>query len=348
MTHLKDTNHIGATMTVHLPTTHPSLSHKTGVLCVNLGTPDAPTYRGIRRFLKQFLSDRRVIDTPRWLWWPILYGFILSFRPLKIAKQYQAIWTDQGSPLSVHTLDLAKALQEQLDQAQADTFHVIMAMRYGQPSIEEAIKTFEKHLIRKIIVLPLFPQYSATTTASVFDAVAKVLKHRHFIPEMHWIQQYSNHPQYINALAHSVKQSWAKHGKTEHLMITFHGIPQRYFNNGDPYYCFCHKTARLLREKLGLTDNQATMVFQSRFGPSKWLEPACDDSIKALAKQGIQSLTVISPGFAADCLETLEEINETYRTLFLEHGGKTFHYVPALNASEPHAKALASLILGSP
>ena len=326
------------------PSQHPRQSSRTGILCVNLGTPETPNYFGIRRFLRDFLSDRRVIDTPKWLWWPILYGFILLLRPLKIAKQYRSIWTKQGSPLDLHSQNLVTKLQSHLDQAHPKTYDVALAMRHGQPSITKALAALQEAGIRKVIVLPLFPQYSATTTASVFDGVGSALKQNPFIPEMHWIQHYADHPGYIDALSHSVKTHWQQHGQTEHLVIAFHGIPKRYFEQGDPYYCFCHKTARLLREQLGLNEDQATLVFQSTFGPSQWLEPACDQVIKQLAKQGSRSISVISPGFAADCLETLEEINVRYRALFVENGGQTFHYIPALNGSDHHVKALASLI----
>ena len=319
---------------------HPNIPKKTAVLCVNLGTPSQPNFWGVRRFLKEFLWDKRVVDTPRWLWWWILNGIILTVRPGKVAKQYQHIWLEGGSPLLVHSQNLVSSLQKTL----GDEHDVLLAMRYGEPSLKSALETISSDHYQKIMVVPLFPHYSSSTTASIFDMVARHFMKKSFIPEMHFINHYADHPDYIEALAHSIETHWSKKGKGEHLVISYHGIPMRYFKRGDPYYCFCSKTTRLLAERLQLSETEWTMVFQSRFGPGQWLEPSCEEKIESLAKAGVQSLDIISPGFSADCLETLEELDESYHEVFIENGGKAYHYIPALNDQEQHIACLKSII----
>ncbi len=318
--------------------THPSIPKKTAVVCVNLGTPSQATFLGVRRFLKDFLSDQRVVDTPKFIWWWILNLIILTVRPGRVAKQYQKVWHEEGSPLMVHSKRLVNALQDQL----GEHFDVKLAMRYGDPQLKEVLTDISKNHYQKLIILPLFPQYSATTTASIFDEVSRFYQKQSYIPSLNFINHYADYPLYIEALAQSLEDHWKNHDKGERLVISYHGIPDRYFKRGDPYYCFCSKTTRLLRERLH--DDSIIMVFQSRFGPGKWLEPSCETTIEELAKEGIKRLDIISPGFAADCLETIEEIDETYREVFMEHGGEQYHYIAALNDQAHHVTALKSLI----
>jgi len=318
-------------------------SFKTGVLIVNLGTPDAPTPSAVRRYLDEFLSDPRVIDKPRWLWWLILHGIILRLRPYKAAHAYQQIWTEQGSPLLIISEKQASKLQGLLNKKYSHV-SVVLGMSYGSPSIKSALESFRKANVNNIVILPMYPQYSATTTASIFDAVAKELKHWRFLPAIEFINHYHDKPQYIETLADSIRAAWEQQGQAEKLLLSFHGLPKSYLAAGDPYFCECQKTARLLAEELKLNDNQWMITFQSRMGVEEWLTPYTDKSLQALAQQGVKSVQVACPGFSADCLETLEEINMQNRDIFLEAGGEHYHYIPALNDSDEHIEMIASLV----
>jgi protoporphyrin/coproporphyrin ferrochelatase len=316
-----------------------------GVLIVNLGTPDAPTPAAVRRFLAEFLWDRRVVEAPRWLWWLALRGVILRIRPAKSAHAYQQIWTDAGSPLLVNSRALAGAIQKRL-AADLDAV-AALGMSYGSPSIPAALEDLRRAGARRLIVLPLYPQYSATTTASAFDRVTRELSRWRWVPGLRFITAYHDEPGYIDALSASIREHWrlrASAGRSHHLLFSFHGIPRRYLAAGDPYHCQCQKTARLVAAQLELSVDQWSVSFQSQVGREEWLRPYTDERLLQLAKQGGQRVTVVCPGFAADCLETLEEIALRNRAAFLQHGGEDFDYVPALNASDAHATFLANLI----
>lgn len=313
---------------------------RTGVLLVNLGTPEAPTPSAIRRYLRDFLLDPRVVEAPRALWLPFLYAILLPLRPRKLVPAYQSIWTEQGSPLLVIGQQQRDALQAALGR---DT-PIALAMRYGEPSIESALQQFEQQNVRRLLVLPLYPQYSATTTASVFDAVFDALKQRRNPPELRTLHNYHDHPAYIQALANSISDHWQHHARGEHLLLSFHSIPQRYVDLGDPYQTQCQATARALIQTLGLSEAEVSTAYQSRVGRMPWLSPYTDEHIVELAQKGIETLDVICPGFSADCLETLEEIAQRYATLFIENGGKTLRYIPALNARADHIQALKTLV----
>lgn len=316
---------------------------RVGVLLINLGTPEAPTPQAIRRYLREFLSDDRVVDVEPWLWWPILNGIILRTRPRKLAARYAAIWGPEGAPLLAIGRQQASGLATRLTEQLGREVPVVLAMRYGQPSVQAGLAALEQQGVRRVLVLPLFPQYSASTTASALDAVFDALKLRRWLPELRTINHYHDDPGYIAALADSVRAHWLQAGQGEHLLLSFHGIPRRYFVLGDPYYCECQKTGRLLAEALGLAPDGWSLSFQSRFGREEWLQPYTDEHLRQLAARGIRDVDVIAPGFAADCLETLEEIAEEYRELFASLGGR-LRYVPALNASEAHLDALAALV----
>ncbi len=331
------------------PVDTPIFSHqqpaKVGVLVTNLGTPDAPTAAALKPYLKQFLSDRRVVDLPRLLWWPILNLIILNVRPKKSAEAYSEVWSDEGSPLFVHTRDQTDGIREQLEAVFGDQVVVEFGFRYGNPSIANGIESLKQQGARKLLVLPLYPQYSAPTGASTFDAVAEDFRQRRWVPDFRFITHYHDNPAYIGALADSVRRHWNEHGRAEKLLMSFHGIPKRYFDSGDPYFCECHKTARLLAEALGLEESQYQMVFQSRFGREEWLQPYTDETLEALPEEGVKSVQVICPGFSADCLETLEEIALQYKEVFLEAGGERFDYIPALNEDPAHIRMLADLAI---
>lgn len=310
-----------------------------GILLTNLGTPDAPTPEALKRYLKEFLWDPRVVEEPRWKWWLILNGIILNTRPAKSAEAYKSVWTEKGSPLMLHSLDQQAALQEQL----GDDVHVELAMRYGNPSIASGLQALREKNCTRILVFPLYPQYSATTTGSTFDAIADELRQWRRVPELRMISSYHDHPAYINALAASVRNHWGKNGKAGRLLMSFHGIPQSYFDNGDPYPCMSKKTGRLLVEKLELKEGEWLVSFQSRFGKESWVTPYTDETLKAWGAEGAGRVDVICPGFSSDCLETIEEIGEENRDYFIGAGGKEFHYIPALNSDEVHIKALTDI-----
>lgn len=315
-------------------------SAATGIILVNLGTPDAPTPDMVRRYLAEFLWDNRVVEAPRWLWWLALHGVILRIRPGKVARSYQSIWQAQGSPLLTYTQALTNAVQTQFNEP----IYVRTAMRYGNPSIRSVLNELHDKHIQRLLIIPLFPQYSATTSAAVFDAVTTELQTWRRVPELRFCMQYHEHPLYIQALAQSIRDSYQQHGTPQRLLFSFHGIPQRYVNAGDPYSQQCHRTAQLVATSLNLSTEQWQLTFQSRFGREPWLQPYTDMTLKSLPSQGIHSVHIISPGFAVDCLETLEEIAVQNREFFEHAGGKAYHYIPALNDNDHHVKLFTQLI----
>jgi ferrochelatase len=316
-----------------------------GVLLVNLGTPDAPTPAAVRRYLAEFLWDPRVIEIPRPLWWLILHGVILRVRPKRSAEAYAKVWTEDGSPLLHWSKKQCAGLTRMLDAALSAPVHVALGMRYGSPSIESALEELRSANVRRLLVLPLYPQYSATTTGSVFDAVADTLKRWRWIPELRFITSYHDEAGYLGALAASVREFWANKGRGDHLVMSFHGVPRRYLLSGDPYHCHSQKTGRLLAEALGLKDGEWSLSFQSRVGREEWLRPYTDEHLVELARGGKSRVDVLCPGFSADCLETLEEIAMQNAELFVESGGKSLAYIPALNARRDHLSFLTQLVL---
>ncbi|GHW34670.1 ferrochelatase [Vibrio cholerae] len=311
---------------------------KLGILLANLGTPQAPTSQAVNAFLSQFLHDQRVVDMSRWLWCPLLHGIILPTRSPKVAKLYQSIWMDEGSPLMVYSRRQRDKLAE-LSQRPVE-----LGMTYGEPSLLEGVRKLQQQGAEQIVVLPLYPQYSATTTAAVFDGLAKALRQLPVVPELHFIRDYHDHPLYIQALAKSVRASWQLHGQGDLLLCSYHGIPKRYAQNGDIYPEHCQKTTELLAQALGLPQDKVMMTYQSQFGKEEWLQPYTDKTMEALPRQGIKKLDVICPAFSVDCLETLEEIAEQNQEIFLHSGGEAFHYVPCLNDSQSHIELMAALV----
>jgi ferrochelatase len=324
----------------------PSFSHgqapRTAVVLCNLGTPDEPTAPAVRRYLAEFLSDHRVVEIPRPIWWLILHGIILRTRPKKSAAKYASVWTPEGSPLKVWTDKQATLLRGYLgERGHQVTVHY--AMRYGNPSIASVLDELKAQGMTRVLFVPAYPQYSGTTTASVFDAVAHWgLKARH-LPEIRLINRYHDDDGYITALANKVRHHWMHNGQADKLVMSFHGVPERTLQLGDPYHCECHKTGRLLAQKLGLAKDRYVVTFQSRFGKAKWLQPYTEPTLIALAQNGTQSLDLICPGFTSDCLETLEEINMEAREAFLHAGGQRFEYIDCLNDSPDWIRALADL-----
>jgi len=314
------------------------------VLLVNLGTPTAPTAAALRPYLRQFLSDRRVIDYPRWLWWPILHGIVLRTRPPRSARAYEKIWTAEGSPLRVYSEALAAGLQAELDRLAPGTVRVELAMRYGEPTVASGMARLQHEGVRRLLVLPLYPQYSATSTGSVIDAVADGLKALRWPPELRLVNDYHDDPGHVEALAAGIRDWWREHGRGERLLLSFHGIPERYARLGDPYPEQCRRTAELLRERLQLGDGELLVSFQSRVGRERWLQPYTDATVRELAAGGVRRLDVACPGFAVDCLETLEEIAMQNRDFFLAAGGSSLRYIPALNASTGQVHSLAALV----
>jgi len=318
---------------------------RTGVLLVNLGTPTAPTAAALRPYLKEFLSDPRVVEIPRPIWWLILNGIILNTRPAKSAKKYASVWTDEGSPLKVHTEKQAKLLAGFLANAGHRDLHVSWAMRYGQPSIRSQLDAMRAAGCTRILVVPLYPQYAASTTATVVDEVANCLRHWRNLPEIRYVRSFGDDPGYIEALAASVRAHWQRNGQADRLVLSFHGIPRRSLDLGDPYHCECYKTGRLLGEALKLAPDRLIVSFQSRFGKAEWLKPYTQPTLEALGQSGVGSVDVMCPGFVSDCLETLEEINMECREAFLHAGGKQFSYIPCLNENQPWIEALTALSL---
>ena len=317
-----------------------------GILLTNLGTPDAPQKKPLRRYLKQFLSDPRVVEIPRVVWWFILHGIILNLRPARSAAAYRTIWTEQGSPLLVNTRNQALALQTAMTERFGDEMIVDFAMRYGNPDIAGVLQTMIDRGVHKLLVLPLYPQYSGATTGSTFDALAADFTRRRWLPELRFVAQYHDHPAYIRALADSIRSFRVEHGGSDRLLFSYHGEPQRYLEQGDPYHCQCHKTTRLVAEQLGLQESEYLTTFQSRFGKAQWLQPYTDATLKELPSRGVKSVQVVCPGFAADCLETLEEIGVENRDYFVEAGGEHYSYIPCLNSEPDHISALVELATG--
>jgi ferrochelatase len=316
------------------------VSAQKGVLLINLGTPSAPTPAAVRKYLAEFLSDRRVVELPASLWQPLLKLIILPIRSRRSAKLYQSIWMDEGSPLAVYSQKLAEKVQKSL----GNEYKLILAMRYGESSIQAGLKELLAAGVQSITILPLYPQYSAATTASCFDRISQLLQSSRVIPNVHFISSYFGHPLYIQAMAHTLKEYRKEHDKRSYLLFSFHGLPQRCVELGDPYQQQCVSTARLVAEQLQLSANEYQVVFQSRFGKATWLQPYCDVVLQQLPSRGVKHVTVICPGFAVDCLETLEEISKRYRQLFFQAGGESFTYIPALNDSVEQVQLLTSLV----
>ncbi|MCK4951749.1 MAG: ferrochelatase [Gammaproteobacteria bacterium] len=324
--------------------TDPQAQTRIGILISNLGTPDAPTPAALRKYLAEFLSDPYVIDKPRWLWWFILHGVILRLRPGRAAKSYQKIWTSEGSPLLEISKKQVRALQAKLAPRFNYPVRVVLAMRYGNPSIQQGINELKEFGATQLIVLPLYPQYSRTTTKSTFVAVESELEGSSLGSNIYSINNYHEEGDYINTVAESINAYWKKNGKSQHLLFSFHGLPQRYADNGDPYAEQCQRTAELIAAKLELDGNEWRLTFQSRFGPDPWLQPYTDKTLIALAEEGTKSVDIITPGFPADCLETLEEIAIENRDIFLNAGGDTYNYIPCLNEDPNHIEMMANLI----
>lgn len=318
---------------------------RTAVLLVNLGTPDAPTPAALRRYLAEFLSDPRVVEIPRLAWWPILHGIVLRTRPAKSAAKYRSVWQPNGSPLAVWTKAQADALAQRLAGAGRTDVLVRHAMRYGKPALPAVLGALRAAGATRVVVLPLYPQHSAATTASTFDAVAAWARQRRRVPELRFVADYHDDAGYIGALAATIERHWRQHGRADKLLLSFHGVPMRGVQQGDPYAAQCRRTARLLTQRLGLGDADVIVTFQSRFGRARWLEPATEPTLQALAAQGVRSVDVACPGFAADCLETLEEIAQEARAAFIAAGGQRFGYVPCLNIEPEWIDALSALAL---
>ncbi|MBI6548746.1 ferrochelatase [Xenorhabdus lircayensis] len=314
-------------------------SKKHGVLLVNLGTPDSPTPAAIRRYLAKFLSDRRVVDISPFIWKPILYGLILPFRSSRVAKLYQEIWTEEGSPLLVY----GRRQQKLLDEKLADV-PVVLGMTYGSPSLSQAVDNLLQQGIDDLIILPLYPQYSSTTSAAVFDSISKILQGYRTISNLHFIRSYATHPAYIAALKESIKQSFKKYGQPDRLILSYHGIPERLATMGDIYPQDCKATTELLIQALDYPADKIMMTYQSRFGRLPWLSPYTDKTMASLPGQGVEHVQVVCPGFSADCLETLEEIKQQNKNIFLHAGGKKFEYISALNDNEAHISLLEKLV----
>ena len=317
---------------------------KVGILLTNLGTPDAPTRGALRRYLKEFLSDPRVIELPKWKWWPILNLIVLNTRPKASAKLYQTVWTEEGSPLLTITKEQAAGVEAELEKRLGSPFAVAIGMRYGNPAIRVGLDELRRQGCRRILVLPLYPQYSASTTGSTFDALAQELSSWRWVPELRTVHKYHDDGAYVAALASSIREVWEAGGEPQKLLFSFHGVPQRYFDGGDPYHCECHKTARLVAEDLGLEKDRYIVAFQSLFGKEEWIKPYTASTVEAMARAGVKSLDIICPGFSADCLETLEEIDGENRHIFTGAGGESFRYIPALNSRPDHVRALVEVI----
>lgn len=317
-------------------------SKKIGILVTNLGTPDNPDKKSLKRYLKEFLSDSRVVDYNPVLWKVILYGIILNIRPKRSAKLYKSIWTEQGSPLLVNMKEIVQKLEA--IHKKNNNLHFELGMRYGNPSIENALEGFKEKKISKILVLPLYPQAGSPTNSSTYDEVSRVFSKWPWVPSLRFINGYHDRNDYISALSESINSVTSNCTDIEKIIFSFHGMPVRYLNEGDPYYCFCHKTARLVAEELELNQSQYTLAFQSRFGREEWLQPYIDEEIIKNAKGGVKKLHVISPGFSVDCLETLEEIQIQYNDLFKRNGGDQLVYIPCLNSGDAHIKVIGNII----
>jgi len=323
---------------------HEKKNNKTGILIANLGTPDKPETAPVRRYLREFLSDPRVVEIPVLVWMIILHGIVLRLRPAKSARLYKSIWTEAGSPLMV----IGKRQRDRLEQVLLDSgqqdFELKLAMRYGNPPIREALLAFQQQGIHRVVVLPLYPQYAGPTTGSTFDVVADELKQWRWVPELHFINSYHDHPLYIEALANSIRKHFDEHGKPQKLVLSYHGTPKRNLLLGDPYHCQCQKTTRLVVELLGLGEDDYVTTFQSRFGKAEWLKPYTDATLKSLPGQGIKDVVIISPAFSADCLETIQELDQENRKSFMDAGGEQYRYIPCLNDGDDHIRLMAELV----
>ena len=315
-----------------------------GVLIVNLGTPDSPSYFAVQRYLREFLGDRRVIDTSRLIWLPLLYGIILPFRPIRTVRNYRKIWMHGGSPLAVYSKRLSDKIGAVLQARLGGDFRVALGMTYGNPSLASSIRSLAEQNVKKLLVLPLYPQYCSSTTGSVFDRATKVLQRWRWLPQTRFVNDYHDDAGYIEELAASIEKHWAQQGERSHLLFSYHGIPAVYVKEGDPYQVQAETTTRLVVARLGLAQDDWSHCYQSRFGNVVWLQPYTEDTLKALAKRGLRKLTVVSPSFAVDCLETLEEVAIEYRDKFLALGGERLSLVPALNDDDRHAEVLASVV----
>ena len=320
-----------------------STPERIGVIVVNLGTPDSPSYLAVQRYLAEFLGDRRVIDQSRLVWLPILYGAILPFRPIRTTRNYRKVWMHGGSPLAVYSARLTAKIAALLGARHGDLVRVELAMTYGNPSIAKAIKSLAEQNVKRLLVLPLYPQYCSSTTGSVFDRTARVLQRWRWLPEMRFVNDYHADAGYLDAIAGRIEACWAEAGERSHLLLSYHGIPALYVAEGDPYQGQAEATTRAVIARLGLSEGEYSHCYQSRFGPVLWLQPYTEDTLKELAKRGVRKLTVVSPSFAVDCLETLEEVAMEYREQFMELGGEAFGMVPALNDDDVHAEVLAQI-----
>ena len=331
------------TFSANTPHDH-AASERIGVLVTNLGTPDAPTTAAVRRYLAEFLADPRVIELPRWLWRLILHGVVLRIRPGRSARAYASVWTPEGAPLMVNSRAIADALEARWSARHPGDVAVALGMRYGTPSIASALRELRDAGATRIAVLPLYPQYSGTTGGATFDAVSRVLSGWRRVPALRFIDHYHDDPGYIGAIASSIEAAWSQGGRPDRLLFSFHGLPRRYLDAGDPYHCECRKTARLVAEKLELDDRSWLVAFQSRVGREEWLRPYTDETLIEWGRERLGTVDVVCPGFAADCLETLEEIAIRGRESFVAAGGGQLRYIPALNAGEAHVATLAALV----
>lgn len=317
---------------------------KTGVLLTNLGSPTAPTTSAVRKYLREFLSDPRVVEIPRFIWLIILHGIILRVRPKKSAQLYKSVWTEQGAPLLVISQAQQQKVAAKVKEKYGEDVVVDLAMRYGEPSIPSVMQKFQQQGVNNLIVLPLYPQYAGPTTASTFDAVSNELKKWRYVPSLNFINSYHNNPLYIKALANTVSEHINEHGKPDKLVLSYHGMPELFYQWGDPYYDFCQITTNLLKAELNLPDECFVMTFQSRFGKAKWLQPYTDVTLENLAQAGHKHIAIISPAFSADCLETLEELEHENREVFMQAGGEQYHYIKALNDRDDHIEAIVKIL----
>ena len=323
---------------------HEKKNNRTGILITNLGTPDEPETASVRRYLREFLSDPRVVEIPKLLWMIILHGIILRVRPARSARLYKDIWSAEGSPL----LAIGKRQRDRLEQLLRENgqqdYELQLAMRYGNPSIRDALRAFQQQGIHRVVVLPLYPQYAGPTTGSTFDMVADEFKQWRWVPELHFINSYHDHPLYIEALANSIRKHVAEHGKPQKLVLSYHGMPRRNLMLGDPYHCHCQKTTRLVMQQLGFAEDEFITTFQSRFGKAEWLKPYTDATLASLPGQGVKDVAIISPAFSADCLETIQELDQENREIFMEAGGEQYRYIPCLNDDDEHIRLMAELV----
>ena len=326
---------------------------KTGVLLTNLGSPAEPTTSALRKYLREFLSDPRVVEIPRIIWMIILHGIILRVRPKKSAQLYKSVWTEQGAPLLVISRAQQQKVAAQLKEKYGQDVVVDLAMRYGEPSIASVLQKFQQQGVDNLVVLPLYPQYAGPTTASTFDAVSSELQKWRYVPSLHFINSYHKNSHYIKALANTISEHINEHGKPDKLVLSYHGMPELFYQWGDPYYDFCQITTNLLKQELlsrslsrelSLTDECFVMTFQSRFGKARWLQPYTDETLEKLAKAGNKHIAIISPAFSADCLETLEELEHENRDVFMQAGGEQYHYIAALNDRDDHIEALVKIL----